>query len=212
MLFNYLRSGMLSRMIQHLILVFFLFFSASAQAVVTGSKAPEFTLPGSDGKTYSLKSFQGKTVVLEWLNHGCPFVKKHYRSGNMQKWQQAYTAKGVVWLSIISSAPGKQGYGSAAETEADRKKHKSLATAVLLDPSGKVGKAYKAKTTPHMYVIGPKGHLLYQGAIDDHDSTDRDGLAQSKNFVQHALDEILAGKKVSVAMTPPYGCSVKYKD
>ena len=175
-----------------------------------GKPAPEFSAVGSDGKTYDLKSFAGKYVVLEWLNHGCPYVKKHYEGGAMQSLQKEYTAKGVVWLSIISSAPGKQGHASADEANAANKAHSAQPTAVLLDESGAVGQLYDAKTTPHMFVIDPSGVLIYAGAIDDQPSFDAGSLAGAKSYVRAALDEAMAGKPVTVASTKAYGCSVMY--
>ena len=175
-----------------------------------GQPAPNFSAVGSDGKTYDLASFSGKFVVLEWLNHGCPFVKKHYGGGNMQALQKEYTAKGVVWLSIISSAPGKQGHSTAGEANAAIKEHGAAPTAVLLDETGAVGKLYDAKTTPHMFIIDPKGTLVYAGAIDDQPSFDPDSLASAKSYVRAALDEAMAGKPVTTASTKAYSCSVKY--
>lgn len=185
------------------------FLRAQAQVEV-GQSAPEFSLPGADGKTHSLSEYKGKFVVLEWTNHECPFVKKHYSAGHMQALQKQYTGKGVVWLQIISSAPGKQGYVTATEAAAINKSNGAAATATLLDPEGKVGHLYGAQTTPHMYVITPAGKLVYQGAIDDKPSAKTEDIATSKNFVSTALDEALAGKAVSTPVTKSYGCSVKY--
>ncbi len=149
--------------------------------------------------------------MLEWINHGCPFVKKHYGSGNMQKLQKEYTAKGVVWLSVASSAPGKEGYMKADAWNKAIVDKKSVATAVLLDPDGVVGRAYGAKTTPHMFVIDAQGNVAYKGAIDDRPSTDTADVPGAKNYVRAALDSVLAGKPVETASTTPYGCGVKYK-
>lgn len=182
-----------------------------AKDLSTGQKAPSFSLPDSTGKTESLSDYKGKYVVLEWINHGCPFIKKHYNSGNMQALQKEYTGKGVVWLSICSSAKGKEGYLEAEEWNKITMEKGAAPTAVLLDPAGKVGKAYGAKATPHMFVIGPDGRLLYQGAIDDTASTDPDDIKTSKNYVRAALDEAMAGKPVTVSSTKAYGCGVKYK-
>lgn len=175
-----------------------------------GSTAPDFTLPGTDGKQYRLSDYKGKFVVLEWSNHQCPFVVKHYASGNMQKLQEWAKEKGVVWFTIVSSAPGKEGYVDAAKGEAVRKEngHKSVAT--LLDPDGKVGRAYGARTTPHMFVISPDQKIIYMGAIDDKPSANQADIPGARNHVRAALEEALAGKAVSVASTQPYGCSVKY--
>lgn len=175
-----------------------------------GSAALDFTLTDSNGKEHSLSDFKGKFVVLEWLNHGCPFVVKHYASGNMQKLQKDYTGKDVVWLSIVSSAPGKQGHMSPEETNATKEAKGSAATAILLDEDGKVGKLYDAKVTPELFIINPEGTLIYAGAIDNVKSTDQADIAGAKNYVAQALDEALAGKPVSEPTSKAYGCSVKY--
>lgn len=184
--------------------------TAASAAVKVGEPAPDFTLAGADGKTYSLGSFQGKYVVLEWTNHECPFVKKHYGSGNMQSQQKELTGKGAVWLSIVSSARGKQGYVDAAQAAELTKRRGAAPTAVLLDPSGEVGRKYDARTTPHMFVVAPDGTLIYQGGIDSIASTDADDIAQATPYVKVALAEAMAGKPVTNASTRPYGCSVKY--
>ena len=172
--------------------------------------APSFSLPGADGKTYSLDDFKGKYVVLEWTNHQCPFVVKHYGSGNMQALQREYTGKGVVWLSIVSSAPGKEGHVDAAMAQKLTQDRNASPTAVLLDPDGKIGRLYGAKTTPHMFVINPNGVVIYAGAIDDRRSTDPADISGATNYVKAALDEAMAGKPLTIEATPPYGCSVKY--
>ena len=182
----------------------------SFAAVEPGEEAPDFTLTDSKGTSHKLSDFRGKLVVLEWLNHECPFVKKHYSGGNMQKLQQEYTAKGVVWLSIISSAPGKQGHRTGPQAEADTKDKNAAPTAVLLDPSGEVGKKYDAKTTPEMFVLDKEGKVIYAGAIDSIKSTDSADIAKAENHVRQALDAALAGQPVSTPKTQPYGCSVKY--
>ncbi len=176
----------------------------------TGQPAPEFTLTDSNGKSHKLSDFKGKFVVLEWLNHGCPFVVKHYGSGNMQKLQKEFTGKDVVWLSIASSAPGKQGHMSAEETNKTKEEKGSAATAVLLDEDGTVGRLYEAKVTPHLFVVDPEGTLIYMGAIDDKKSVDAADIAGAKNYVKQALDEAMAGKPVSEPTTTAYGCPVKY--
>ena len=182
-----------------------------AQAEVQiGQPAPDFSLTDCSGKKVSLSDFKGKVVVLEWVNHNCPFVAKHYGSGNMQKLQADATAKGVTWLSICSSAPGKQGHATGPEAMKKCTETQSAATAYLLDETGKVGKTYGAKVTPEMYVIDANGVLVYHGAIDDKKSTNPGDIAGAKNYVAAALDEVLAGKPVSTAKTDPYGCSVKY--
>jgi len=180
-------------------------------AAVVGQPAPEFTLVDSNGAKHSLSAHKGKVVVLEWVNFECPFVGKHYGSGNMQKLQKAYAGKGVVWLSINSSAEGKQGYFPPQKINALMKERSAAPTAYLIDTDGTVGRAYGAKTTPHMYIVDPKGTLIYAGGIDDTPSTDQADIATAKNFVQAALDEALAGKPVSTATSTPYGCSVKYR-
>jgi peroxiredoxin len=182
---------------------------ANAAAVV-GKAAPAFSLTDMDGKTVKLSDFKGKFVVLEWVNFDCPFVRKHYGSENMQKLQKTYTGKDVVWITICSSAPGKQGHLTAAEAKEATAERGASPTEFLLDPKGVTGKAYGAKTTPHMYVIDPKGKLLYNGAIDDTPSTKVADVPTSKNYVVAALDAAMAGKPVENATTKPYGCSVKY--
>lgn len=178
--------------------------------VQVGEPAPDFSLTDCSGKKVSLSDFKGKVVVLEWVNRGCPFVVKHYGSGNMQKLQADAAAKGVAWLSICSSAPGKQGHATPAEASKKCAEVQSAATAYLIDESGKVGKTYGAKVTPEMYVIDANGVLVYHGAIDDKKSTNPADIAGAKNHVAAALDEVLAGKPVSTPKTEPYGCSVKY--
>ena len=191
----------------------FILFAAMAIAnaeVSIGQPAPDFTLTDCSGKKVSLSDYKGKVVVLEWVNHGCPFVAKHYGSGNMQKLQADATAKGVVWLSICSSAPGKQGHMTGGDASKKCAETQSAATAYLLDESGKVGKIYNAKVTPEMVVIDANGVLVYQGAIDDKKSTNPGDIAGAKNYVAAALDEVLAGKPVTTPKTDAYGCSVKY--
>ena len=185
---------------------------AFAGAPPVGSAAPDFSLTDADGKTRSLGEFKGKYVVLEWTNPGCPFVRKHYDSGNMPKLQAEYTKKGVVWLSIDSSASGEQGYleGSDAKKAVDGD-YKS-ASALLLDHDGKVGHLYGATNTPDMFIINPEGKVVYEGAIDSIASADKSDIAKATNYVATGLDEALSGKPVAKAMSKPYGCSVKYKD
>ena len=177
-----------------------------------GRPAPNFKLNDVNGKVVNLSDFKGKTVVLEWNNPECPFVKKHYDSGNMQKTQAAARADGVVWLSINSGAPGKQGYMSGAEAKAVIAEQKARPSAYLLDPKGTVGKGYDAKTTPHMYVINKAGTLVYAGGIDDKPTKDKEDIKSARNHVLGALSELKAGKPVSVATSRPYGCAVKYSD
>ena len=182
-----------------------------AEAAPTiGQPAPAFSVQDSAGKTRTLDEFKGKTVVIEWLNYGCPFVKKHYGSGNMQKLQAEATKDGVVWLSVISSAPGKQGHSTAAQADENTKTHKAAPTAVLLDENGAMGKAYGAKTTPHMFVINPEGNLVYNGAIDDKPSADAADVEGANNYVMAALEQSKKGEAITTPTSTPYGCSVKY--
>ncbi len=183
--------------------------SARAE-VATGQPAPAFTLTDVAGTSHNLSDFKGKFVVLEWVNHGCPFVVKHYSVGNMQKLQSEFTAREVVWLSICSSAEGKQGYYPAGDWAKLNEEKGGKATAILLDANGQVGKLYGAKTTPHLFVINPEGTVIYQGAIDDKPSTQSSDIPESVNYVKAALDEALAGKPVTTGQTKPYGCGVKY--
>jgi len=173
--------------------------------------SPDFKLLDSNGKEHTLSEYKGKLVVLEWVNFGCPFVRKHYNSGHMQKLQNLYTAKDVVWLSICSSAEGKQGYmGSNEEINAKLAEEDHKATAYLIDSNGDVGRLYGAKTTPHMFVIDKNGILVYDGAIDNKPSTNLDDIAIADNYVVDVLDQLLAGKSVEARRTSSYGCSVKY--
>ncbi len=182
----------------------------AALAAKVGEAAPAFTGSDSHGKAVSLAQFKGKYVVLEWHNHDCPYVRKHYGSGNLPRLQKEWTGKGVVWLAIVSSAAGKQGHVDGATADANMKQAGASPTATLLDPKGELGRLYGAKTTPHMFVISPQGTLLYAGAIDDKPTSDAGDIAGAKNYVAQALTEAMAGKPVSVPSTPPYGCSVKY--
>lgn len=179
-------------------------------AAMVGQAAPDFTLTDSNGVQHMMSSYRGKVVVLEWINHDCPFVGKHYGSGNMQRLQNTYTRKGVVWFSINSSAPGKQGHFPPERINALTREKGASPTAYLLDTDGRVGRAYGARTTPHMFLIDPSGTLLYAGGIDDKPSTDKADIATAKNYVEAALDEAMARKPVSTSTSPPYGCSVKY--
>ena len=172
--------------------------------------APDFELKNSMGKTVKLSDFKNKYVVLEWINHQCPFVKKHYGPSNMQELQKKYTDKGAIWLSICSSANGKQGHLDANGWNRAIKDKKMAATAVLLDEDGSVGKLYGAKTTPHMFIIAPNGNIIYQGAIDSIKSARSSDISGATNYVSEALDAHMAGKTVPNPITKPYGCSVKY--
>jgi len=178
--------------------------------VATNEAAPEFTLTDSNGKEHKLADYKGKYVILEWVNYDCPFVKKHYDSGNMQSLQQDLASDEVVWLSINSSAEGKQGFYAPEKVNELITTAKAQPTAYLLDSEGTVGQLYGAKTTPHMFIINPEGKLVYQGAIDDKPTFDAKDIPQSKNYVRDALSHALKGEAIDPASTTPYGCSVKY--
>ncbi|WP_223789426.1 redoxin domain-containing protein [Marinicella meishanensis] len=184
--------------------------SACAWASKAGVMAPDFTLVDTHGNSHQLSDFKGKTVVLEWTNHECPYVKKHYESGNMQELQADATADDIVWLTILSSAPGKQGHTSPEEANAIIDKHQAKATARLLDYDGTVGRLYDAKTTPEMFIIDAEGMIQYDGAIDDQPSFNPKSLEGANNYVTAALTAMATGSEVAVKSTPPYGCSVKY--
>jgi peroxiredoxin len=184
--------------------------SLSAWAIRVGDPAPDFTGTDSHGQTHRLSEYRGKYVVLEWTNNGCPYTRKHYESGNMENLQKEWTTKGVIWLTVLSSAPGEQGYMTAAQENSFMTKVHAAPTAAILDPTGAIGHEYEAKTTPDMYVIDPSGKLIYSGAIDDHPTTDVADIKVSKNYVAAALDAAMAGQHVPVTYTRPYGCSVKY--
>ncbi|EXJ14809.1 thioredoxin family protein [Imhoffiella purpurea] len=175
-----------------------------------GAPAPDFSGTDTSGRTWSLSDLSGKTLVLEWTNHDCPYVRKHYGSGNMQALQREATGEGVVWLSVISSAPGKQGSLSPAEADVLTEERGAAPTAVLLDPEGTIGRAYGASTTPHMFVVDGSGTLVYMGGIDDRPTTDPADVEGAHNYVRAALADLAAGKPVSTPVTRPYGCSVKY--
>ncbi len=178
--------------------------------VQVGKEAPDFVLTDTNGKTHHLSDYKGKYVVLEWYQPDCPFVRKHYNSGNMQALQKEYVSQGVVWLSIDSSAAGQEGNYPADRLSQIATKTGSTRTALLLDADGKVGHLYGAKTTPDMYIINPQGILVYQGAIDDKPSTDLGDVRTAKNYVKTALNAVMAGQSVATTSTRPYGCSVKY--
>lgn len=183
---------------------------ARAAVVEIGVPAPEFTGTDTNGQTHSLSDYKGKIVVLEWTNHECPYVKKQYDSGNMQALQKEMTGDGVIWLSIVSSAPGKQGHVSAAEANEIIAQQGAHATARILDESGEIGHLYGAQTTPHMFVIGPDGVLAYQGAIDSDDSFRPEAIEGATNYVRTAVAALKEGKPVDPAQTKSYGCGVKY--
>ena len=199
------------RLAQYLLLGIVTAFSLAAHAGVSvGQPAPDFTGVDSNGNQHTLSQYKGKTVVLEWTNHDCPYVKKHYNSGNMQTLQKQATADGVVWLSIISSRPGKQGHVSGGKANDLTRSRNAAPTAVILDETSAIGRLYAAKTTPHMYIIDTTGQLVYMGGIDSIPSSDEADIAGAKNYVRAALDAMTAGKTIEDSITRPYGCSVKY--
>ena len=197
-----------------------MFASAAAMALLAaspsqaepkvGTPAPAFSAVNSEGKTVNLNDYKGKTIVLEWTNDGCPYVRKHYGSGNMQALQKKWTDQGIVWLSVISSPPGEQGFADAARANSLTSERKATPTAVLLDPKQQVARAFGATVTPHMYIIKPDGVLAYAGGIDDKPTTRAADVKDAKNFVDEALAELKAGKPVSNPATRAYGCTVKY--
>jgi peroxiredoxin len=194
-----------------LLVMFFAVSTVSANDKATvGQAAPEFTLVDSNGNEHSLSDFRGQFVVLEWLNHDCPFVRKFYNAGKMQELQEYYTGKGVVWLSIISSREGEQGHMTPAQINQANADKNVFATAVLIDEPGTVGRMYDARTTPHMFVINPDGVLLYDGAIDNKPTANPADIEGAENYVVAALNAAMNGEAVAVSTTRPYGCSVKY--
>ena len=202
----------MTRLIPAAAVLAFALAAPGAAEQVNGRAATNFKLTDASGKTVQLSDYRGKPVVLEWNNPGCPFVQRHYDSGNMQKTQAAAKAAGAVWLTINSSAPGKQGHMDAAGARKFVADKKAAPTHYLLDPNGVVGKGYAAKTTPHIYIVDASGVLSYQGAIDDKPAARVEEMPAARNHALAALNEIKAGKAVSVAQTQPYGCSVKYAD
>jgi len=200
----------MTSLLSKIALTAFSIITIQAYGLTTGEKAPAFSLFSHTGEKISLSKFKGKIVVLEWFNKGCPFVKKFYLSKSMQQWQKEYLGKGVVWLTISSSAKGKQGHESINEVAQTRKAWDINSTANLLDHDGSVGLSYNAKTTPHFFIVGPEQTILYQGAIDSIVSAEAEDIAKSKNYIKMALEEIMAGKEVSIKNTKAYGCSVKY--
>lgn len=183
---------------------------ASVASPQVGQPAPAFSATDTAGKTWTLEGLQGKKVILEWTNDGCPFVRKHYESGNMQALQREAAGAGYVWLTVISSAPGTQGHATPAEADALTKGRDAAPAAVLLDPRGTMGRAYGAKVTPHMYVIDQSGTLVYMGGIDDRPTTDPADVPGARSFVRLAMADLDAGRPVAEPLTRPYGCSVKY--
>lgn len=197
--------------IKHLLATLLLTLTTSALALPqVGQPAPDFSAVDSAGKRHQLSDYRGRSVVLEWTNHDCPYVRKHYGAGNMQAQQRDATASDVVWLSIISSAPGKQGHVSGTEADRLTRERTASPSAVLLDESGEVGRLYGAKTTPHMFVIDGDGVLRYMGGIDSIASADAADIARAEPYVRTALTQLQAGQPVQPAVTRPYGCSVKY--
>lgn len=186
--------------------------ATAQEGPAVGREAPGFTLPDTRGGTHTLEQYRGGWVVLEWLNYDCPYVGKHYRSGNIPRQQERWTGEGVAWLAVVSSAPGTQGYFAPDEMNARSEREGSRATAVLLDPSGSVGRAYGARTTPHMYIIDPAGTLRYMGGIDDVPTARVEDLERATQLVDRGLEELFAGGEPSVTTSRPYGCSVKYAD
>jgi hypothetical protein len=181
-----------------------------AFAAVPGAPAPDFKGTDSNGAQHSLSEYRGKFVVLEWANKGCPYDQKHYLSGSIENLQKEWTAKGVVWLSVISSAPGEQGYVTPSEENTYLKTMHAAPTAALLDPTSTIARLYEAKTTPHIFIIDPTGKLIYQGALDDKPTTEQADLKGARNYLNETLTAAMAGKPIPVASTRPYGCSVKY--
>jgi peroxiredoxin len=190
----------------------FILLAATAYALRPGDAAPDFHGSDSNGNSQTLAQYRGKFVVLEWANQGCPYEQKHYKSGNMERLQREWTARGVVWLSVISSAPGEQGYVTPPEENDYLRTMHAAPTAAVLDPTGVIGRLYGAKTTPHMFVIDPQGKLVYEGALDDQPTPDPASLKIAHNYVSEALEDAMAGKPVPIPVTRPYGCNVKYAE
>jgi hypothetical protein len=183
---------------------------ARANAQKAGQPAPDFTASDTFGQRHHLSDYRGKFVVLEWHNNGCPFTRKHYESGNMQRLQKEWTAKGVIWLTVISSAPGMQGYVTPSQENDYMAKMNALPTVALLDPSGQLGHLYDTRSTPELYVINPQGVLIYEGAIDNRPTADQADVQGAENYVSEALTAAMAGQPVKTPVTRPYGCPVKY--
>lgn len=204
--------GKLFGVVTGALLVAALSVTAALATATVGKPAPAFTATDSLGQTVRLDAYRGKTVVLEWTNDGCPYVQKHYGAGNMQALQKKLTTEGIVWLTVISSAPGTQGFVSGLEADELTRTRGAAPTAVLLDPKGTVARLYDARTTPHMFIVTPDGTLAYKGAIDDKPTTRHEDIKTAVNYVTSALAQLAAGKPVDPAVTRSYGCSVKYAD
>jgi peroxiredoxin len=187
-------------------------FGAAQAEPVVGQPAPVFSGAAAEVGTVNLADLLGKTVILEWTNNECPFVRKHYESGNIPKLQKQAASQGIVWLQVISSAPGKQGYIDAQTAKKLNQERGATPANVIFDASGAIGKLYAATNTPHLFIIDSKGVLLYKGGIDSIPSTDKDDVASAENYISSALQELAAGKPISKAVTKPYGCSIKYAD
>jgi peroxiredoxin len=193
-----------------LISIFLLGASLLTAGPEVGKPAPAFEVKGAKGEVRKLEDFKGKYVVLEWLNHGCPWVKKHYNSKNMQNLQKKYTDDGVIWLSVVSSKPGTQGHMTVEEALATYNDKGVVATDILLDETGAMGKSYDARTTPEIFIINPEGILIYKGAIDSDNSQKAENLKDATNYVETTFEAVKAGKEVEISETKSYGCSVKY--
>lgn len=202
---------MLKRFFQIALIITALTACGSSAALRVGEPAPGFEGVDTGGNIHRLADYRGKTVVLEWTNHDCPYVRKHYGAGNMQEQQREAAAQGVVWLSIISSAPGKQGHVRPEEAEELTRTRNAAPFAVILDSEGKIGRAYNAKTTPHMFIIDDTGVLVYMGGMDSISTANPDDIPRATQYIRVALQELAAGKPVSTPVTKPYGCSVKYR-
>jgi len=201
---------MRKRLFNIIFIILALYACGSGATLRVGEPAPDFEGVDTSGHVHRLADYRGKIVVLEWTNHECPFVRKHYSAGNMQEQQREAAAQGVVWLSVISSAPGKQGHVSPDEADRLTRNRNAQPEAVILDSEGRIGRAYAAKTTPHMFIIDATGKLVYMGGIDSITSTNPDDIPRATQYVRVALQEMAAGKSISTAVTKPYGCSVKY--
>lgn len=200
----------MAKLLSRFLAVLVLIISTAQAELKVGDPAPNFEATDTEGKKHNLSDLKGKIVVLEWTNHKCPFVIKHYTRNNMPQLQEKYTGKGIVWLSIVSSAPGKEGHINSTEANEIRKNMNVKSTATILDESGAIGKSYDARTTPHMFVIDKEGKIAYMGAIDDKPTTNPDDITTAQNYVAKALDALLEGKKIGLTQSVPYGCSIKY--